>query len=293
MHSRGVLHRDLKPNSVLLDVRGGVKICNFGLSRAAAADGTNGEPPLTPGVATLWYRVPELILGSQDYDTGVDTWGSSSASSRRPIRTSRPSTGPRARTSAGTTTSLRLDQQPKVQPGLAHQGRRPLQLPRRRHHVPQRRRRLQRRHARAHPGGARRHRPHRARHWLRRRQLGRRHPRPRHPHRLPRAAGQPRGPGAVRARPPQEDPRRHVLQALQHKGRHLRRGRRRRGSVRARDESRVGARGARAPPGRVRRGAPRAVAVRGVPLPREAAAPPGQRARTRVSGGRSQRSGSS
>ncbi|RCV18479.1 hypothetical protein SETIT_3G303900v2 [Setaria italica] len=64
MHARGVLHRDLKPDN-------SVKICDFGLSRAAA---DAGGAPLTPGVATLWYRAPELILGSRDYDAGVDTW---------------------------------------------------------------------------------------------------------------------------------------------------------------------------------------------------------------------------
>ncbi|CAN6333759.1 unnamed protein product [Urochloa humidicola] len=73
MHARGVLHRDLKPDNILLDPRGGaVKICDFGLSRSftSSAAGTS----LTQGVATLWYRAPEVILGSGDYDAGVDTW---------------------------------------------------------------------------------------------------------------------------------------------------------------------------------------------------------------------------
>ncbi|KAJ1277043.1 hypothetical protein BS78_05G263800 [Paspalum vaginatum] len=78
LHARGVLHRDIKPANVLLDARGGVRICDFGLSRpttAVSSSGTTSSPsPLTPGVATLWYRAPELILGSRDYDAGVDTW---------------------------------------------------------------------------------------------------------------------------------------------------------------------------------------------------------------------------
>ncbi|WVZ49512.1 hypothetical protein U9M48_000861 [Paspalum notatum var. saurae] len=73
LHARGVLHRDLKPANVLLDARGGgVRICDFGLSCPDTADAVSS--PLTPGVATLWYRAPELILGSRDYDAGVDTW---------------------------------------------------------------------------------------------------------------------------------------------------------------------------------------------------------------------------
>ncbi|KAJ1277022.1 hypothetical protein BS78_05G262300 [Paspalum vaginatum] len=75
LHARGVLHRDLKPANVLLDARGGARICDFGLSRPTTAhSGTTSSSPLKPGVATLWYRAPELILGSRDYDAGVDTW---------------------------------------------------------------------------------------------------------------------------------------------------------------------------------------------------------------------------
>ncbi|ONM00414.1 hypothetical protein ZEAMMB73_Zm00001d030163 [Zea mays] len=68
-----------------------------------------------------------------------------------------------------------------------------------RHHVPQRRRRVRGPDAGPGPGHARRHRPHRARHRLRRRQLGRRPAGAGHPHRVAGAQGQPRGPGAVRA----------------------------------------------------------------------------------------------
>ncbi|KAL6623122.1 hypothetical protein ACP70R_018243 [Stipagrostis hirtigluma subsp. patula] len=74
MHDLGVLHRDLKPDNVVVDGRGDVKICDFGLSRATAAGGGGGGAPYTSAVATLWYRAPEVILGSQDYDAGVDTW---------------------------------------------------------------------------------------------------------------------------------------------------------------------------------------------------------------------------
>lgn len=72
MHDLGVLHRDLKPDNVLVDGHGNIKICDFGLSRFAATGA--GAAPYTSPVVTLWYRAPELLLGSREYDAGVDTW---------------------------------------------------------------------------------------------------------------------------------------------------------------------------------------------------------------------------
>ncbi|XP_040385608.1 putative cyclin-dependent kinase F-2 [Oryza brachyantha] len=71
MHAAGVVHRDLKPDNVVVGPRGDLKICDFGMSRVVApAD----APPYTSPVVTLWYRAPELILGSREYDARVDTW---------------------------------------------------------------------------------------------------------------------------------------------------------------------------------------------------------------------------
>lgn len=69
-HSRRILHRDLKPQNLLIDRHGNLKICDFGLARAF------GVPlrTYTHEVVTLWYRAPEILLGGRQYSTGVDMW---------------------------------------------------------------------------------------------------------------------------------------------------------------------------------------------------------------------------
>ncbi|CAN0880062.1 Cyclin-dependent kinase B1-2 [Linum grandiflorum] len=70
-HSHGVLHRDLKPQNLLLDQDKGIlKIADLGLGRAF----TVPLKSYTHEIVTLWYRAPEVLLGSTHYSTAVDMW---------------------------------------------------------------------------------------------------------------------------------------------------------------------------------------------------------------------------
>jgi len=65
-----VLHRDLKPQNLLISNDGQLKLADFGLARAF------GIPvrSLTHEVVTLWYRPPDVLMGSKHYNTSVDMW---------------------------------------------------------------------------------------------------------------------------------------------------------------------------------------------------------------------------
>ena len=70
IHKHKILHRDLKPQNLLINTNGVLKICDFGLARGF------GVPIriYTNEVVTLWYRAPDILLGSKMYDTSVDIW---------------------------------------------------------------------------------------------------------------------------------------------------------------------------------------------------------------------------
>ncbi|KAL5243336.1 hypothetical protein ACI65C_010746 [Semiaphis heraclei] len=69
MHRHGFFHRDMKPENLLCCGPELVKIADFGLARE-----TRSRPPYTDYVSTRWYRAPEVLLHSINYNTPIDLW---------------------------------------------------------------------------------------------------------------------------------------------------------------------------------------------------------------------------
>jgi len=69
-HAHRHLHRDLKPQNLLINEQKELKLADFGLARAFG----NTTRAYSNEVVTLWYRPPDVLLGSQQYNTSIDVW---------------------------------------------------------------------------------------------------------------------------------------------------------------------------------------------------------------------------
>lgn len=71
LHSKNIIHRDIKSANILVNNRGEVKIADFGLAKSI---GPQYSGKLTQRVVTRWYRAPELLLGCKKYTNKIDMW---------------------------------------------------------------------------------------------------------------------------------------------------------------------------------------------------------------------------
>uniref|UniRef100_A0A915MR08 T-complex protein 1 subunit gamma n=1 Tax=Meloidogyne javanica TaxID=6303 RepID=A0A915MR08_MELJA len=72
IHKSNILHRDMKSANVLITAGGVLKLADFGLARLMIKQ---QDYRYTNRVVTLWYRPPELLLGSSSYGPSIDIWG--------------------------------------------------------------------------------------------------------------------------------------------------------------------------------------------------------------------------
>ncbi|OAF71524.1 Cell division protein kinase 5 [Intoshia linei] len=69
-HKMNVIHRDLKPQNILLDKNYNIKLADFGLARVFGLP----AKAYSSEVVTLWYRPPDILYGGKMYSTAIDIW---------------------------------------------------------------------------------------------------------------------------------------------------------------------------------------------------------------------------
>ena len=70
IHSKRILHRDLKPQNIFLTKNMDIKIGDLGLAKEYGSV----KQRMSTEVVTLWYKAPELLLGTRKYSTKIDIW---------------------------------------------------------------------------------------------------------------------------------------------------------------------------------------------------------------------------
>ena len=73
-HAAGLIHRDLKLSNLLISAGGQLVLADWGMAALVQPGAAPARPPRSTKVTTLWYRPPELLLGSSQYGPEVDLW---------------------------------------------------------------------------------------------------------------------------------------------------------------------------------------------------------------------------
>jgi len=73
VHARGLVHRDVKPENLLIDADGRTKLADFGLARPEVA--TERLTATGAMVGTLEYMAPEQVEGKREVDGRADLYG--------------------------------------------------------------------------------------------------------------------------------------------------------------------------------------------------------------------------
>lgn len=74
LHLNNILHRDIKSANILVSSFGEIKVGDFGLARRINPFILKEKNMFTNKVVTLWYRAPEILLGSKNYSFVSDVW---------------------------------------------------------------------------------------------------------------------------------------------------------------------------------------------------------------------------
>ncbi|KAJ7500332.1 kinase-like domain-containing protein [Mycena galericulata] len=79
LHQKGIIHRDLRPENILMDPANRLKLADFGISHKAFLSRNIGVPSeqtinSSQFFRTIYYLTPEAVLGLQDSDPSIDWW---------------------------------------------------------------------------------------------------------------------------------------------------------------------------------------------------------------------------
>lgn len=88
IHSASVVHRDVKPQNILLNSKCSVRLCDFGMARSVVPIDPDPFGPLpsdflapaapvvrlTNYCSSRWYRSPEQLVSARNYSTAIDIW---------------------------------------------------------------------------------------------------------------------------------------------------------------------------------------------------------------------------